>query len=75
MNIADGVAHTRSTVVVMGATADEPPPNIDVIADDVELRYAPDRASLERAIVDAEIVYTWWGERKDLEATWSLARS
>ena len=58
----------------MGATADEPPPNIDVIADDVELRYAPDRASLERAIVDAEIVYTWWGEREDLEATWSLAR-
>jgi len=74
VNIADGVAHTRSTVVVMGATADEPPPNIDVIADDVELRYAPDRASLERAIVDAEIVYTWWGERKDLEATWSLAQ-
>jgi phosphoglycerate dehydrogenase-like enzyme len=61
-------------VVVMGATADEPPPNIDVIADDVELRYAPDRASLERAIVDAEIVYTWWGEREDLEATWSLAQ-
>ena len=74
MNIADGVAHTRSTVVVMGATADEPPPNIDVIADDVELRYAPDRASLERAIVDAEIVYTWWGEREDLEATWPLAQ-
>ena len=58
----------------MGATADEPPPNIDVIADDVELRYAPDRASLERAIVDAEIVYTWWGERGDLAAAWPLAR-
>jgi lactate dehydrogenase-like 2-hydroxyacid dehydrogenase len=72
--MADGVAHTRPTVVVMGATADEPPPNIDVIADDVELRYAPDRASLERAIVDAEIVYTWWGERADLAAAWPLAR-
>ena len=74
VTMADGVAHTRPTVVVMGATADEPPPNIDVIADDVELRYAPDRASLERAIVDAEIVYTWWGERADLEAAWPLAR-
>jgi phosphoglycerate dehydrogenase-like enzyme len=65
---------SRPAVVVMGATADEPPPNIDTIADDVELRYAPDRASLERAIVDAEIVYTWWGEREDLVAAWPLAR-
>jgi phosphoglycerate dehydrogenase-like enzyme len=64
----------RPAVVVMGATADEPPPGIDAIADDVELRFAPDRASLERAIVDAEIVYTWWGEREDLEAAWPLAR-
>jgi phosphoglycerate dehydrogenase-like enzyme len=59
----------------MGATADEPPPGIEAIAADVELRFAPDRASLERAIVDAEIVYTWWGEREDLEAAWPLARN
>ena len=65
-------AHPK--VVVMGATADEPPPGIESIANDVELRFAPDRASLERAIVDAEIVYTWWGEREDLEAAWPLAR-
>ena len=58
----------------MGATADEPPPGIEAIASDVELRFAPDRASLERAIVDAEIVYTWWGEREDLVAAWPLAR-
>ena len=63
----------RPAVVVMGATADEPPPGIEAIADDVELRFAPERASLERAIVDAEIVYTWWGERDDLEAAWPLA--
>ncbi len=54
----------------MGTTAEEPPPGIDAIAGDVELRYAPDRASLEREIADAEIVYTWWGEREDLEAVW-----
>jgi phosphoglycerate dehydrogenase-like enzyme len=58
----------------MGATADEPPPNIDTIADAVELRYAPDRMSLARAIVDAEIVYTWWGEREDLADAWPLAQ-
>jgi phosphoglycerate dehydrogenase-like enzyme len=59
----------------MGATADEPPPGIEAIANDVELRYAPDRASLERVIVDAEIVYTWWGEREDLVVAWPLARN
>ena len=57
----------------MGTTAEEPPPGIDAIAGDVELRYAPDRASLEREIADAEIVYTWWGEREDLEAVWPRA--
>ena len=60
----------KPVVVVMGTTVDEPPPGIDAIAGDVELRYAPDRASLEREIADAEIVYTWWGEREDLEAAW-----
>jgi phosphoglycerate dehydrogenase-like enzyme len=68
------VERTRPTVVVMGATVDEPPPNIGTIADHVDLRYAPDRASLEEAIVDAEIVYTWWGERADLVAAWPRAR-
>ena len=60
-DMADGVAHTRPTVVVMGATADEPPPDIDVIADDVELRYAPDAHRSNERSSDAEIVYTWWG--------------
>ena len=70
-----GSQRGRPAIVVMGATADEPPPGIEAIATDVELRFAPDRASLERAIVDAEIVYTWWGEREDLEAAWPLARN
>ncbi len=63
----------KPVVVVMGATPDEPPPGIEAIEGDVELRYAADRASLERQIVDAEIVYTWWGDREDLEAAWHLA--
>jgi phosphoglycerate dehydrogenase-like enzyme len=57
----------------MGTTAEDPPPAIEAIADDVELRYAPDRAVLRARIPDAEIVYTWWGEPEDLEAAWPLA--
>ena len=62
----------RPVVVVMGTTADEPPPGIDAIAGEVELRYAPDRETLEAQVGDAEILYTWWGEPADLEAVWSL---
>lgn len=66
-------ADRKPVVVVMGTTADDPPPGIDVIAGEIELRYAPDRATLERVITDADIIYTWWGERDDLEAAWPLA--
>ena len=72
--MSDGT-RSKPVVVVMGTTAEEPPPGIDTIAGDVELRYAPDRASLEREIADAEIVYTWWGEREDLEAVWPRANN
>jgi phosphoglycerate dehydrogenase-like enzyme len=60
-------------LVVMGTTDAEPPPGIDAIAARVDLRYAPDRDSLVRQIPDAEIVYTWWGDREDLEAAWPRA--
>lgn len=57
----------------MGTTAQEPPPGIEAIAGDVDLRYAPDRSTLEPAIPEAEAVYTWWGDPADLEAAWSAA--
>jgi phosphoglycerate dehydrogenase-like enzyme len=68
-----GTIPPKPVVVVMGTNVDEPPPGIDAIAGDVDLRYAPDRTSLEHEIVDAEVVYTWWGDRDDLEAAWPLA--
>ena len=63
----------RPVVLVMGTTVDEPPPGIERIAAAVELRYAPDRASLEDQIPAADVVYTWWGDPADLEAVWPLA--
>ena len=68
------MSQERPVVLVMGTTLDEPPPGIDAIAGLVDLRFAPDRASLEAQIGEAEIVYTWWGEPADLEAAWPLAR-
>lgn len=60
-------------VLVMGTTAADPPPGIQAIAGQVDLRYAPDRDSLLAQIGEAEIVYTWWGDPEDLEAAWPLA--
>jgi phosphoglycerate dehydrogenase-like enzyme len=57
----------------MGTTANDPPPGIEAIAGEVDLRYAPDRDSLLMQIAEAEIVYTWRGEPQDLEAAWPLA--
>jgi len=68
------VTAIRPVVVIMGATKERPPPGIDAIADLVELRFAPDRPSLEESIEEAEIVYTWRGEPADLEVVWPLAR-
>ena len=64
---------SKPVVVVMGTTAETPPPGIDAIENLVDLRYAPDRASLMAQIAEAEAVYTWWGEPQDLEAAWPLA--
>jgi phosphoglycerate dehydrogenase-like enzyme len=60
-------------VVVMGTGADEPPPGIERIEDLVHLRYAPDGRTLAIEMPEAEIVYSWWGRREDLEAAWPLA--
>ena len=59
----------------MGADSAEPPPGIERIAELVELRFAPDREALISAIPDAEIVYSWWGRREDLESAWAFAVS
>lgn len=60
-------------VLVMGTTAEDPPPGIGSIAGQVDLRFAPDRDSLLAQIGEAEIVYTWRGEPEDLEAAWPRA--
>jgi phosphoglycerate dehydrogenase-like enzyme len=60
-------------VLVMGTTGEDPPPGIERIAGSADLRYAPDRATLEARIPAADVVYTWWGDPADLEAAWPLA--
>ena len=55
-------------VVVLGATADDPPPGIEAAADVLELRYAPDADSLGVALPGAQALFFWHGEREELES-------
>jgi phosphoglycerate dehydrogenase-like enzyme len=43
------------------------------ISDLIDLRYAPDRESLVTQIAHAEVLYSWWGSREDLEDAWAFA--
>ena len=61
-------------MVIMGAGPDDPPPGVGRIEDRVDLRYAPERPSLIEQITLAEILYSWWGDREDLESAWAFAR-
>jgi phosphoglycerate dehydrogenase-like enzyme len=65
----------KPVVVIMGAGPDDPPPGISRITDIVEIRYAPDLASLIHEIAQAEVLYSWWGSRDELEDAWAFAHA
>jgi phosphoglycerate dehydrogenase-like enzyme len=64
---------SRPVVVVLGASTDDPPPGIEAAEAHVELRYAPDHATLEHAIEGAEGCFAWDGGRDRLRDAWPRA--
>ena len=64
---------TRPVVVVLGATADEPPPGIEAAATIAELRYAPDDEALRAVIGEADGLYFWRAKREWLEDAFDAA--
>ncbi len=65
---------TKPVVVVLGATAEEPPAGIEAAADAVELRYAPDGTTLPSAIADADGLFFWRAEGEWLRTALPSAR-
>ena len=65
---------TKPLVVVLGATAEDPPPGIEAAADAVELRYAPDGAALPGAIADADGLFFWRAQGEWLRTALPSAR-
>jgi len=63
----------RRTVLVLGATAEEPPPGIAAARDAVEVRYAEAAEEAARAIRGVEAVFAWRASRELLEPAWPNA--
>lgn len=64
---------TKLAVVVMGATAEEPPPGIGVVAEVVDLRFAATVEEVAAALEGAEVLFAWRAERDLLAEAWSRA--
>jgi phosphoglycerate dehydrogenase-like enzyme len=63
----------RPTVVVMGATAEEPPPGIDEAATMAEVSFAASASALAEAIADTDAVFAWHSVRELLPEVWPKA--
>ncbi|MGZ5353132.1 MAG: D-2-hydroxyacid dehydrogenase [Actinomycetota bacterium] len=60
-------------VVVMGATAEAPPPGIGVLSDVVDLAFADTEAELAAALASADVVFAWRPRSGLLEPVWEHA--
>jgi phosphoglycerate dehydrogenase-like enzyme len=65
----------RGVVVVMGASAEHPPPGLPAIAEAVELRYADTPEALAAALEGADVLLAWSGGRDLLRPAWGSAGS
>ncbi len=63
----------RPRVVVMGASAEEPPPGIEAAATMADLSYAASAPALAEAIADADAVLAWRSVRELLPEVWPKA--
>ena len=63
----------RPKVVVMGATAEEPPPDIEAASAMADLSYAATAPALAEAIADADALFAWRSVRELLPEVWPKA--
>jgi len=63
------------TVLVAGASAEDPPPGLDAAGSLASFRYAPDADALADALGGAEVLFWWGASRAWLEDAWTRARA
>ena len=63
----------RSHVVVLGATREDPPPNLEVVEGVVDVSYATTADELARALAGADVLLAWRPDGRPLSSAWSQA--
>lgn len=69
MNAVDA-ERRRPTIVILGATSDEPPPGLEPIAQSACFRFAADAQELEGAIGEADVLFVWDFRSTELRDAW-----
>jgi phosphoglycerate dehydrogenase-like enzyme len=64
---------TRPVVVVLGATADDPPPGIGPAVEIAEVRYAPDGEALREIMPGAKALFFWRAKREWVQEAFDVA--
>jgi len=64
---------SRGRVVVMGATAEEPPPGITTIAEAVDLVFGATSEELLDVLPGSDVLFAWRPRRGPLEGAWDQA--
>ena len=64
---------SKPAAVVVGASADAPPPGIQAVHALMDLRFAPDTRSLLAALPGAQVLFMWQTQRGQLEEAWAAA--
>lgn len=63
----------RSRILVMGASAKEPPPGIGVVAEAVDVVFAETEDAVAEALAGTDVVFAWRPRRDLLEPAWPRA--
>ena len=67
------MSRAPSRVVVMGATLEDPPPGIGVVADAVELAFADEVKALADALPGSDVLFAWRSRGRLLSEAWDHA--
>jgi phosphoglycerate dehydrogenase-like enzyme len=67
--------NTRPVVAILGATKGNPPPNIEAVMGNAEVRFAADGKELKRILPGAEALFIWDFRASELRDAWDRSDS
>jgi len=65
--------NTRPILAILGATKENPPPNIEAVMDSAETRFAANNEELKKVLPGAEALFIWDFRTTELRDSWSFA--